>query len=206
MPNDIEQKDEHARFEQLLPFYVTNQLSDADRGFIQAYVATNPTAKKALQFTERLNRIVSSTGANRDTELALSRLLTDSAGRKRLSLRKRLILKLRALGISPPLAIALLVIVGQGIGYAAHKMNLFGVARESVISPAEADLSITLKRSADLAAVATILERFGATIVHSSTVGDAQKIFISIIDKTRIQALIDAIMELGIVDSAAVLL
>ncbi len=206
MPKDIKHAAEYARFEQLLPFYVTNQLSDADRCFMQTYVAANPSAKKALQFTERLNHIVNSTGANRNPELALSRLLADSAGRKRLSLRKRLLLKLRSLGISPPLAIALLVIVGQGIGYTAHKMNWFGTSKESVVSPAEADLSITLKRGADMGAIATILEKFNASIVHSTAAGEVQKIFVSIIDKARLQPLIDAIMELGIVDSVAVLL
>lgn len=194
------------RFEQLLPFYVTNQLSDGDRNFIQSYMATHQDAKKAVHFAERLSRIVRNTGTNRNPDAALSRLLADYKPRQRMSLIKRLKAKLRSLGISPPLAIALLVIVGQGIGYSAHKMNWFGTAKESVVSPAEADLSITLKRGADMGAVATILEKFGGRIVHSTAAGDIQKLFITVIDKTRIQPLIDAIMDLGIVDSVAVLL
>ena len=194
------------RFEQLLPFYVTNQLSDGDRNFIQSYIAIHQDAKKAVNFAERLSRIVRNTGTNRNPDAALSRLLADYKPRQRMSLIKRLKAKLRSLGISPPLAIALLVIVGQGIGYSAHKMNWFGTAKESVVSPAEADLSITLKRGADMGAVATILEKFGGRIVHSTAAGDIQKLFITVIDKTRIQPLIDAIMDLGIVDSVAVLL
>ena len=206
MSDDMMHPPEQSRFEQLLPFYITNQISDSDRSFMQGYVATHPDAKKAVHFAERLSRIVRNTGTNRNPDAALNRLLADYKPRQRMSLIQRLKAKLRSLGISPPLAIALLVILGQGIGYAAHKMNWFGAAKESVVSPAEADLSITLKRGADMGAIATILEKFGASIVHSSAAGDVQKIFITIIDKARLQPLIDAIMELGIVDSVAVLL
>lgn len=206
MSNDMMQTSEQTRFEQLLPFYVTNQLSDEDRSFVQSYMATHLEAKKAVHFAERLSHIVRNTGTNRNPDAALNRLLADYKPRQRMSLIKRLLAKLRSLGISPPLAIALLVIVGQGVGYAAHKMNWLGAAKESIVSPAEADLSITLKRGADMGAIATVLEKFGANVVHSTAAGDVQKIFITIIDKTRLQPLIDAIMELGIVDSVAVLL
>ena len=206
MSDDMMQTSDEALFEQLLPFYITNQISDNDRSFMQGYIATHPDAKKAVHFAERLSRIVRNTGTNRNPDAALNRLLADYKPRQRMSLIQCLKAKLRSLGISPPLAIALLVILGQGIGYAAHKMNWFGAAKESVVSPAEADLSITLKRGADMGAIATILEKFGASIVHSTAAGDFQKIFITIIDKARLQPLIDAIMELGIVDSVAVLL
>lgn len=206
MSDDMMQTSDEALFEQLLPFYITNQISDNDRSFMQGYIATHPDAKKAVHFAERLSRIVRNTGTNRNPDAALNRLLADYKPRQRMSLIQRLKAKLRSLGISPPLAIALLVILGQGIGYAAHKMNWFGAAKESVVSPAEADLSITLKRGADMGAIATILEKFGASIVHSTAAGDFQKIFITIIDKARLQPLIDAIMELGIADSVAVLL
>ncbi len=206
MSDDLMQTNDQARFEQLLPFYISNQLTDADRGFIQAYITTHPDAKKAVHFAERLSRIVRNTGANRNPDASLNRLLENYKPRQRISLIKRIKAKLSSLGISPPLAIALLVIVGQGIGYAAHKMNWFSTTKESAVSPVEADLSITLKRGADIAVIAAILEKYGASIVHSTAAEDAQKIFITIIDKARLQPLIDAIMELGIVDSVAVLL
>lgn len=206
MSDDMMSTSEHARFEQLLPFYITNRLSDADHSFIEGYIASHPDAKKAVHFAERLSHIVRNTGTNRNPDAALNRLLADYKPRKRMSLIQRLKAKLRLLGISPPLAIALLVIVGQGIGYSAHKMNWFGTANESVVSPAEADISITLKRGSEIGALSVILEKFGASIVHSTAAGDVQKIFITLIDKARLQPLIDAIMELGIVDAVAVLL
>jgi hypothetical protein len=206
MSDGMTPANDQTRFEQLLPFYITHNLSDEDHAFMQAYIATHTDAKNATHFAERLSRIVRNTGNNRNPEAALNRLLADYQARHRISLIQRLKAKLRSLGISAPLAIALLVIVGQGIGYAAHKMNWFGTDKDSVVSPAEADLSITLKRGAEMGAVVTILEKYGASIVHSTAAGDVQKIFVSIIDKARLQPLIDAIMELGIVDSVAVLL
>ncbi len=206
MPDEITQPNEQTRFEHLLPFYITHQLSDEDRSFMQSYIGTHPEARKAAHFAERLSRIVRNTGNNRNPEAGLNRLLADYQTRQHTSLIQRLKAKLRSLGISSPLAIALLVIVGQGIGYAAHKMNWFGTNKDSVVSPAEADLSITLKRGAEMGAIVTIVEKYGASIVHSTVSGDLQKIFITIVDKAQLQPLIDAIMELGIVDSVAVLL
>lgn len=194
------------RFEQLLPFYVTNKLSDNDLIFVQTYIAQNDDAKKAVHFTQALSQIVRDTGTRRNPDAALNRLLADFKPRQRMSLLKRLLAKLRSLGISPPLALALLVIVGQGVGYAAHKMNWFGSPKASAVSPVDADFSMTLKRGADMGAIATILDKFGGHIVHSTAGSQLEKVFISVVDKTRIQQLIDALMELGIVDSIAVLL
>lgn len=206
MSDDMMQTPEQSRFEQLLPFYVSNKLSPEDKAFVEGYSAAHPNAKKAIQFAEQLRHIVRSTGANRNPEAALTRLLADYKPRTRMSLIKRLLAKLRSLGISPPLAIALLVIVGQGIGYAAHKMNWFASAQESIVAPAEAHLSITIKKGADYGALAVIIGQFGGRIVHSSAAAEAEKIFISVIDKTRIQGLIDALMDAGLIESAAVLL
>lgn len=206
MSDDMMQRTDQARFEQLLPFYVTNQLSDEDCSFIKSYMATHPEAKKAVHFTERLSHIVRNTGANRNPDAALNRLLADYNHRQRMSLIKRLLAKLRSLGISPPLAIALLVIVGQGIGYTAHKMNWLGGASESIVSPAAAQLSVNIKKGADYGSLAVIIEKFGGRIVHSSVSVDVEKFFINVIDKTKIQGLIDALMDAGLIDTAAILL
>lgn len=206
MPDDMMLSSDQHRFEQLLPFYITNGLSSEDKAFVQEYMASHPEAKKAAQFTEKLSRIVRSTGANRNPDAALTRLLAGFEPRKKLSPLKRLLAKLKSLGISPPLAIALLVIVGQGIGYTSHKMNWFPGQQESIISKATPNLSVNVKRGADAGALAVIVEQFGGKIVHSSAVNDMQKIFINIMEKTRIQSLIDALMEAGLIESAALLL
>ncbi len=206
MSDDMMQSSDQRRFEQLLPFYVINKLCAEDKAFVDAYSATNPDAKKAIQFTEQLRHIVRNTGANRNPEAALTRLLADCKPRKRMSLMKRLLAKLRSLGISPPLAIALLVIIGQGIGYAAHKMNWFGSAQESIAARAEAHLSVDIKKGADYGALAVIIEQFGGRIVHSTAANNIEKIFISVMDKTEIQALIDALMDAGLIEAAAILL
>lgn len=206
MSDDMMQRTDQARFEQLLPFYVTSKLNAEDKAFVESYSANNPEARKAIQFTEQLRHIVRNTGTSRNPNAALNRLLADYKPRQRMSLIKRLLAKLRSLGISPPLAIALLVIVGQGIGYAAHKMNWFGGASESIVSPAEAQLSVNIKKGADYGSLAVIIEKFGGRIVHSSVSVDVEKFFINVIDKTKIQGLIDALMDAGLIDTAAILL
>lgn len=206
MSDDMMEPNEHHRFEQLLPFYINNKLSAEDTAFVRSYIASNPDAKKAVHFTEQLSRIVRNTGANRNPDAALTRLLANFQPRKRASLFKRLLEKLKSLGISPPLALALLVIVGQGIGYTAHKMNWFSGSEESILSNASPHLSVTVKKGADAGALAVIIEKFGGQIVHSSAGSNVEKIFISIMDKTKIQGLIDALMDAGLIESAAVLL
>ena len=206
MSDDMMQVNDQSRFEELLPFYVTNRLSAEDKAFVEAYSAVNQDAKKAIQYTERLRKIIRNTGANRNPDAALTRLLANFQPRKRASLFKRLLEKLKSLGISPPLALALLVIVGQGIGYTAHKMNWFSGSNESILANASPHLSVTVKIGADAGALAVIIEKVGGQIVHSSAGGNIEKIFISIMDKTKIQGLIDALMDAGLIESAAVLL
>ena len=206
MADDKMSLDDQSRFHQILPFYVTGQLSSEDRSFVENYIAAHPDARKALAFTEKLNKIVRSTGANRNADKALKKLLADFKPRKKLSLLKRLLAKLRSLGISPPLAIALLVIVGQGVGYTAHKLNWFSSSSEVSVLQATPHISLTIKDSADLAATTSIIEKFGGQIVNSQAVVNAEQIFVSIMDKTKIPALIDTLMDAGLIESALILM
>lgn len=206
MSDEIMQTVEQSRFERLLPFYVTNKLSEEDKAFVNAYAATNSDARKAIRFTERLSHIVRNTGAHRNPDAALSRLLADYKPRERMSIIKRLLAKLRSFGISPPLAIALVIIIGQGIGYAAHKIYSNTRSQSNLNAPAQSQLSITIKNGTELGAVAVIIEQFGGRIVHSTTTNSLEKLFISIMDKTKIQALIDALMDAGLIETAAILL
>lgn len=206
MLDDMTSACEQTRFEQLLPFYVTNMLSDDDRAFVQSYIAVNPNARKAVQFTEQLRSIVRGTGVHRNPEAALNRLLGNYKPRQRANLFKRIVAKLRSLGISLPVAVALLFIVGQGGVYVAQKMGWFTTATEAVTAYANAHLSVTAKEGADLGSLAVIVEQYGGRIVHSTPVAGIQKIFIELIDKTKIQALIDALIDAGLIDAAAILL
>ncbi len=206
MSDDMIPTSEQDSFEQLLPFYITNRLSSEDKAFVQQYISSNPEAKKAAQFAEKLSHIVRNTGANRNTDAALSRLLAGFEPQKKVSLLKRLLAKLKSLGVSPPFAIALLVIIGQGIGYTAHKMNWFPGQHESIVAKATSNLSVNVKRGADAGALAVIIEQFGGKIVHSTSVNEMQRIFINVMEKTRIQGLIDALMDAGLIESAAILL
>ncbi|BBU68674.1 hypothetical protein [Fluviibacter phosphoraccumulans] len=206
MPDEIMQNTDQSRFEHFLPFYVTNKLSEEDKAFVNAYAAANSDAKKAIQFTEKLRHIIRNTGAHRNPDVALGRLLADYKTRERMSIIKRLLAKLRSLGISPPLAIALVIIIGQGIGYVAHEIYSNARSQSNLTSPAPSQLSITIKNGTELGTVAVIVEQFGGRIVHSTTTNSLEKLFISIMDKTKIQALIDALMDAGLIETAAILL
>lgn len=206
MLGDMAQSSERTRFEQLLPFYLANTLSDDDRAFVQSYSAVHPNARKAIEFTEHLRRIVRNTGAHRNPEAALNRLLGNYTPRQRANLIKRLLAKLRSLGISLPVAVALLFIVGQGGVVVAKKMGWFTTTTEAVTAYANAHLSVTAKQGVDMGAIAVILEQFGGRIVHSTAAVGVKKFFIELIDKTKIQALIDALIDAGLIDAAAILL
>ena len=91
MSDDMMQRTDQARFEQLLPFYVTSKLNAEDKAFVESYSANNPEARKAIQFTEQLRHIVRNTGTSRNPDAALNRLLADFKPRQRMSLVKRLL-------------------------------------------------------------------------------------------------------------------
>jgi anti-sigma factor RsiW len=85
------------RFEELLPFYVTRQLPDADKAFVEAYMAANPSSRDALHFTEQLSQVVRSIGADRHPELALQKLFNNLTPAHQ-NLLQRVIAQWRAAG------------------------------------------------------------------------------------------------------------
>ena len=85
------------RFQQLLPFYVTRQLPEADKTFVEAYLMANPASQDALHFTEQLSQVVRRIGADRQPDLALQQLFNNLTPARQ-SLLKRLIAQWRAAG------------------------------------------------------------------------------------------------------------
>ena len=85
------------RFQELLPFYVTRQLPDADKAFVEAFMAANPASRDALHFTEQLSQVVRSIGADRHPELALQKLFNNLTPAHQ-NLLQRLIAQWRAAG------------------------------------------------------------------------------------------------------------
>ena len=85
------------RFQQLLPFYVTRQLPEADKAFVEAYLTANPASQDALRFTEQLSQVVRSIGADRQPDLALQQLFNNLTPARQ-SILKRLIAQWRAAG------------------------------------------------------------------------------------------------------------
>lgn len=205
MPAEMPSAQDRERFEELLPFYVTKQLSSEDCALVQSYMVANPEAANALKFTERVRQVVKSIGSDRDPEPALVRLLAEISSVRRPGLIRRLQGLLRSLRVSRPLALALIVGAGLAVGYAAYKTQVFGLIGQSQTIVDQAQLSVTLKNGVAYGAAVIVIEQFGARVVHSATVEGAEKLMVTIMDQTRIQALIDALMETGLAEMAIIL-
>lgn len=90
--------------------------------------------------------------------------------------------------------------------YASEKIGWFKVDVESASSYNNTHCGLTLKAGANAAVLAAIVQRYGGRIVHSSKLLDVEKVFVNVVDKTRLPALIDALMDAGLIDAAAILL
>ena len=206
MPNVTPSVADQNRFEQLLPFYISRALPAEELEFMRGYITAYPDALEAIQFSEQLRRVIRDTASNTSKNVALDRLVADMATPKKAGLFKRFVAKLRAWGISPPLALAFLVIAGQGVGYVIQKTNWFDSPVSAPAPVTVPHLSVTIKDGADVAAIVVVIEKFGGRVVHSAASSDLGKVLISIIDKTKIPALIDSLIDSGLIESAAVLM
>lgn len=192
------------RFEELLPFYVTGQISDADRSFMNSFISINPSAQSALNFTLELGRIVRSTGILRDPSVTLRNLLAkfDALHQKNSG---GALSKLRSASIksSTPLIIAIVILGGQAVYYGYDKL----IRHQSTETSAQntSRVAITLKVGATVGSLAVIAEKFGGRIIHSADVDGITKFFVEIIDKTRLQAFLDALIDSGLAETAAIL-
>ena len=65
------------RFQQLLPFFITRQLSSSDKDFVELYLVQNPASQNSLHFTEQLSQVVRRIGVEREPDLALQKLLSN---------------------------------------------------------------------------------------------------------------------------------
>ena len=97
MSEPITPHNDAQRFEQLLPFYVTRQLSGSDKDFVDAYLAENPASQNALQFTAQLSQVVRSIGTDRNPDLALQKLLNNLTP-SRQTIVQRLVAQCRSVG------------------------------------------------------------------------------------------------------------
>jgi anti-sigma factor RsiW len=77
MSDELNMLEDRRRFEEILPFYVTGKLPDADKAFMGSYIDTHPGLQSEVQFIQKLSCIVRSTGANRNTSATLRLLLDD---------------------------------------------------------------------------------------------------------------------------------
>lgn len=97
MSGPITPQNDAQRFQQLLPFYITRQLSASDQDFVDGYLVQNPASQDALHFTEQLSQVVRRIGVERQPDLGLQKLL-NSLTPVRQNILQRLINRWRSAG------------------------------------------------------------------------------------------------------------
>lgn len=192
------------RFEELLPFYIVGGLTGGDQSFMQSFISMNPSARSAVSFTMEISRIVRGTGMMRNPNLTLQKLLTSFNAARKASQGSGALSKLRSMGIktSPPLIIAIVILGGQAVKYSLDHFE--NKQNQTVTAQSGSQVAVTLKEGADVGALGVLAQKYGGRIIHSAEGDKVIKYFVEIMDKTRLQAFIDALAGSGLVDSAAV--
>lgn len=194
------------RFEHLLPFFITGQLNVADRAFMEGYVATHEGATAAIQFAEQLRTAVKRIGQDRDSEQTLIQITEKLGAAGRFGFAKRFFKQLLSWWVGFLIVFAILALVTKGVYYAAERIGWLKVSVESAAQYKDAHGGFTLRAGANVAAVAIIVEQYGGKVVYSSKMLGVEKVFINVVEKTRLPALIDALMDAGVIEAAAILL
>lgn len=194
------------RFAHLLPFYITGRLGVEDRAFMEGYVATHEGATAAIQFAEQLRTAVKRIGQDRDSEQTLIQITEKLGAAGRFGFAKRFVRKLFSWWVGFLIVFAILALITKGMYYAAERIGWLKVSVESAAQYKDAHGGFTLRAGANVAAVAIIVEQYGGKVVYSSKMLGVEKVFINVVEKTRLPALIDALMDAGVIEAAAILL
>ena len=203
MPNTWASAD-RLRFEELLPFFVTGNLSGSDQTFMQSFLSTNPSAKQSLNFALELGRMIRHTGVMRNPNITLNRLLANfkamhqggsGAGGKLGNLKSKKTL---------PILFAIVILGGQAVYYGMNKID-WKHSQENASVQGTTRVAISLKPGTETGEINKIAANYGGKIVHSSAVDGARKIFVELKDNNKLQDFIQALVNSGLVESAAVL-
>lgn len=194
------------KFESLLPFYFTQNLNETDQLFMSRYIASHPQAIQSLDFIERLTLSLKSIGSDRDSAAALDRLLRGYATVKYKSIWRRAVDKIRSLGISNAVLIALLVIAAQGVGFIVHLSHDKTASAQMIEPVISHNALLTIKSGADAGALIVLIDKFGGRIVNSTVLNGARQIVISVENKLGIQTLIEFLWGADLIEAAVLLL
>jgi len=194
------------RFEHLLPFFITRQLGADDRAFMQDYVDRHADVAAAVQFAERMRAAVKRIGHARDPEQVLKQISANLQAARRFGAAKTLLKRLLSRCVRFLSYFAILTLLTKGMYYASEKIGWLKVDVESASSYSNTHCGLTLKAGVNAAVLAAMIQQYGGKIVYSSKLLDVEKVFVNVVDKTRLPALIDALMDAGLIDAAAILL
>ncbi|BBU68779.1 hypothetical protein [Fluviibacter phosphoraccumulans] len=194
------------RFEHLLPFFITGRLGAEDQAFAENYVASHRDAAASIQAAERMRRVVRCIGIDRDPEPTLQRISVTLQATGKFASTKSVFRRILSWLGGFLLVLAALVLITKAVYYAADKIGWLKVGVEPTGEYKNTHGSFTLKAGASMVTVALIVERYGGEIVHSSALTGVERIFVNVVDKARLPALIDELMDAGLIEAAVVLL
>ena len=134
------------RFNELLPWYVNGTLSDADRAWVEQYLAEHPQAREELEWFRSLQTQLRQDAPAVPPAIGLSRTLHLIRG-DRPTLAERFTGVLATLGMRPSLALAgaALVVLQGGLIHHLLQGGVDEAAQIRTLDPAQADASPLLK-------------------------------------------------------------
>ncbi len=206
MSERMQEDADREKFESLLPFYFTQNLNEADHRFVSHYLASHPQAVQSLDFIQRMSFALKSIGSDRNSVAALDKVLLSYASIKSKSVWRRCLNKLRELGISNAVVIAILVIVAQGVGFIVHLSTDKAHTAKTIDSAVSNNALLTIKSGADAGALIVLIDKFGGRIVNSTVLNGARQIIVSVENKLGIQTLIEFLWGADLIEAAVLLL
>lgn len=196
---------ESQRFEELLPFYLNGQLEPEDEQFVTGYLEKHPSAQNTLQFSRKMRGVVKATGSGRDPEASLQRLLVAFQPEAQPGFFQRLKDWLGQMGVSPALAVALVVIMLQtvagGLYILSGRSGQDGVT-VAALKAQKPHARLLIASDVDAEPLLDVLHRFEARIinsVHPAAGSKTYEVMIIIEEKMHLEPMVKDLSSKGLI-------
>lgn len=206
--NINEQIPDIQRFEELIPFYITGQIDDPDRAFVESFLLEHPEAEESIRCASIMRKAVRDTGKNRDPEQAFNRLMGKWQPEGSPGLICRFRDWLGRVMAHPALATAMVIILLQVLAGALY-LSLNGSGTDGVtvadVRAQKPHARLVIKDGADAAPLLEVVHKFEARIVGSSKTASASgayEVFIIIEEKMHLQELFKELSRQNLIEKA----
>lgn len=196
---------ESQRFEELLPFYLNGQLNQEDEQFFAGYLEKYPAAQNTLQFSRKMREVVKATGADRDPEASLQRLLAVCQPESQPGFFQHFSNWLGQMGVSPALAVALVVILLQTVVGGLYVLSVRSGQDGVTVAALKAQkphARLLIASDVDAEPLLDVLHRFEARIinsVHPAAGSKTYEVMIIIEEKMHLEPLVRDLSSKGLI-------